>query len=64
MNITVTCICGHSDEYTAFETSINGVWKCPVCKTERDTRKNYIINEHFMDLMAERAEIKEANYGT
>lgn len=59
MNITVTCICDLSDEYTAFETSTNGVWKCPVCKTERDTRENYIINEHFMNIMSERAEMRE-----
>ena len=59
MNITVTCICGHSDEYTAFTTSINGVWKCPECDTVRDTRKNY-TTEELLVFMAERAEMRES----
>ena len=55
----IKCGCGHRDEYTAFETSTNGVWKCPICKTKTDTRKNY-KDEEFLDTMAKRAGIRDA----
>ena len=58
MSNNIKCTCGHLDDFTAFVTSINGVWKCPVCKTVTDTRKNY-EGEEFRILANERAEMKE-----
>lgn len=62
MSSNIKCTCGHQDDFTAFETSINGVWKCPACKTVTDTRKNY-KDENFLAIMAERVEIKEGIHG-
>ncbi len=58
MNCNIKCTCGHQDDFTAFETSTNGVWKCLVCGNVEDTRENYKDDEHFMDIMDERAELK------
>jgi len=59
VSITVRCICGQQDDFTAFATSTNGVWKCPACGTVKDTRENY-TDENFLAVMAERAGIREA----
>jgi hypothetical protein len=58
LSSNIKCTCGHLDDFTAFETSTNGVWECPACKTVTDTRKNY-EGEELRALAAERAEMKE-----
>ena len=58
MSSNIKCTCGHLDDFTAFETSINGVWKCPVCGAVKDARETY-KDEEFLAIMAERAGIKE-----
>ena len=62
MSSNIKCSCGHLDCFTAFETSINGVWKCPVCGEVKDARETY-KDEAFLAIMAERDEMREAING-
>ena len=58
MSIDIKCQCGHLDDFTAFITPINGVWKCPACGIIKDARETY-KDEEFQAIMAERAEMRE-----
>ena len=58
MNIDVKCPCGHTDDFMAFATPTDGVWKCPVCREVKDAREAY-KDEEFLDIMAKRAEVRQ-----
>ncbi len=58
MSSNIKCTCGHLDDFTAFETSINGVWKCPACGEVKDARESY-KGEEFLTIMAERVKMAE-----
>lgn len=63
MSVEVKCPCGHLEDFTAFATSINGVWKCPACGTVKDARETY-KEEAFLAVMAERIKTREGIHGS